>query len=53
MRSTVPLGGGRSPLASAASVRMNPFVKLKKRSILLPTGCKDLIDVLQVETPAA
>ena len=26
---------------------MNPFVNLKKRSISLPSGCKDLIDVLQ------
>ena len=25
---------------------MNPFVNLKKRSILLPNGCKDLADVL-------
>jgi hypothetical protein len=27
--------------------RMNPFVNPKKRSILLPHGCKDLADVLQ------
>lgn len=26
---------------------MNPFVNFKKRSILLPAGCKDLADVLQ------
>jgi hypothetical protein len=26
---------------------MNPFVNPKKRSISLPNGCKDLIDVLQ------
>lgn len=26
---------------------MNPFVNPKKRSILLPAGCKDLIDVLR------
>jgi len=26
---------------------MNPFVNPKKRSISLPSGCKDLIDVLQ------
>jgi hypothetical protein len=26
---------------------MNPFVNPKKRSISLPKGCKDLIDVLQ------
>jgi hypothetical protein len=26
---------------------MNPFINLKKRSISLPNGCKDLIDVLQ------
>jgi type II secretory ATPase GspE/PulE/Tfp pilus assembly ATPase PilB-like protein len=25
---------------------MNPFVNLKKRSVSLPSGCKDLIDVL-------
>jgi hypothetical protein len=27
---------------------MNPFVNPKKRSISLPKGCKDLIDVLQL-----
>ena len=26
---------------------MNPFVNPKKRSVSLPSGCKDLIDVLQ------
>jgi hypothetical protein len=26
---------------------MNPFVNPKKRSVLLPSGCKDLVDVLQ------
>ena len=26
---------------------MNPFVNLKKRGASLPSGCKDLIDVLQ------
>lgn len=26
---------------------MNPFINPKKRSILLPKGCKDLADVLQ------
>src|SRR5215471_6570836 len=26
---------------------MNPFVNPKKRSISLPTGCKDLVDVLR------
>ena len=25
---------------------MNPFVNLKKRGVSLPSGCKDLIDVL-------
>ncbi len=30
--------------------RMNPFVNLKKRSISLPPGCKDLIDVLNQPT---
>jgi hypothetical protein len=29
---------------------MNPFVNLKKRSISLPPGCKDLIDVLNQPT---
>jgi hypothetical protein len=29
---------------------MNPFVNLKKRSISLPPGCKDLIDVLNQQT---
>src|SRR5215475_12616485 len=27
---------------------MNPFVNPKKRSILLPSGCKDLADVLRL-----
>jgi len=27
---------------------MNPFVNPKKRDILLPSGCKDLMDVLQL-----
>jgi type II secretory ATPase GspE/PulE/Tfp pilus assembly ATPase PilB-like protein len=27
---------------------MNPFVNPKKRSILLPTGCKDLADLLRL-----
>jgi len=36
---------------------MNPFVNLKKRGVALPSGCKDLIDVLhrpkrQGEEPA-
>lgn len=26
---------------------MNPFVNTKKRGVALPSGCKDLIDVLQ------
>lgn len=26
---------------------MNPFVNLNKRSVTLPVGCKDLIDVLK------
>jgi hypothetical protein len=26
---------------------MNPFVNAKKRSVSLPSGCKDLVDVLQ------
>lgn len=26
---------------------MNPFVNIKKRSVSLPSGCKDLVDVLQ------
>ena len=26
---------------------MNPFVNPKKRGVSLPSGCKDLIDVLQ------
>jgi len=31
---------------------MNPFVNLQKRSIQLPKGCKDLMDVLRpVEGP--
>ncbi len=30
---------------------MNPFVNPKKRSVLLPTGCKDLIDVLEGPKP--
>ncbi|HWX18440.1 MAG TPA: hypothetical protein VN578_00910 [Candidatus Binatia bacterium] len=30
---------------------MNPFVNPKKRSILLPSGCKDLADVLRLPTP--
>jgi hypothetical protein len=25
---------------------MNPFVNAKNRSVFLPSGCKDLIDVL-------
>ena len=29
---------------------MNPFVNPKKRSILLPSGCKDLADVLRLQT---
>jgi hypothetical protein len=30
---------------------MNPFVNPKKRGILLPSGCKDLADVLRLPTP--
>ena len=29
---------------------MNPFVNPKKRSILLPNGCKDLADVLRLQS---
>ena len=29
---------------------MNPFVNPKKRSILLPSGCKDLADLLRLPT---
>ena|SRR5450631_190095 len=30
---------------------MNPFVNPKKRSISLPSGCKDLVDVLKRSEP--
>jgi HSP20 family molecular chaperone IbpA len=32
-----------------AALAMNPFVSPEKRSISLPNGCKDLIDVLNQE----
>jgi hypothetical protein len=32
---------------------MNSFVNLKKRSILLPSGCKDLADFLRLPASAA
>ncbi|MEI7935246.1 MAG: hypothetical protein WCK27_01035 [Verrucomicrobiota bacterium] len=32
---------------------MNKFVNYGKRSITLPEGCKDLIDVLRLDEPAA